>query len=125
MYISDTNECSKNPCEHICTNTIGFFNCSCNDGYVLDENGRSCNGTYACNYADYPQIFTNVHYCIDIDECLSGPCPSHFICNNMDGNYSCDCPSGTMKNGTDCVCKCLHVVIVINCLGVYTIILAQ
>ena len=23
----------------------------------------------------------------------------------MDGNYSCDCPDGTMKNGTDCICK--------------------
>ena len=43
--------------------------------------------------------------CIDIDECLSGPCPSDLICNNMDGNYSCDCPDGTMSNGTDCICK--------------------
>ena len=46
---------------------------------------------------------------IDIDECLSGPCPSDLICNNMDGNYSCDCPDGTMSNGTDCVCKNLSV----------------
>ena len=43
--------------------------------------------------------------CIDIDECLSGPCPSHTICNNNDGNYTCDCPDGTIMNGTDCVCK--------------------
>ena len=40
--------------------------------------------------------------CIDIDECLSGPCPSDLMCNNMDGNYSCDCPDGTVSNGTDC-----------------------
>ena len=43
--------------------------------------------------------------CIDIDECLSGPCPSHMICNNNDGSYYCDCPDGTVKNGIDCVCK--------------------
>ena len=43
--------------------------------------------------------------CIDIDECLSGPCLPNLICNNIDGSYSCDCPDGTMKNGTDCVCK--------------------
>ena len=43
--------------------------------------------------------------CIDIDECLSGPCPSNMICNNIDGSYTCDCPDGTMMIGTDCVCK--------------------
>ena len=43
--------------------------------------------------------------CIDIDECLLGPCPPHLICNNVDGNYNCDCPDGTVKNGTDCICK--------------------
>ena len=45
--------------------------------------------------------------CIDIDECLTvlDACPSDMICNNIDGNYTCDCPDGTMKNGTDCVCK--------------------
>ena len=41
-------------------------------------------------------------FCIDIDECLSGPCPSDLMCNNMDGNYSCDCPDGTLSNGTHC-----------------------
>ena len=48
-YVLDINECSETPCEHNCTNTIGSFNCSCNDGYVLDENGRSCNGMCACH----------------------------------------------------------------------------
>ena len=43
--------------------------------------------------------------CVDIDECLSGPCPSDLICNNMDGSYSCDCPDGTMRSGADCICK--------------------
>jgi len=43
--------------------------------------------------------------CIDIDECLSGPCPSDLICNNMIGNYSCDCPDGTMRSGEECICK--------------------
>ena len=40
---------------------------------------------------------------VDIDECLSGPCTSDLICNNKDGNYSCDCPDGTVSNGTHCV----------------------
>ena len=41
--------------------------------------------------------------CIDIDECLTGPCSLTMLCNNMDGNYTCDCPDGTTKNGTDCL----------------------
>ena len=40
--------------------------------------------------------------CIDIDECLSSPCRSDMICNNVDGSYTCDCPDGTIKNGADC-----------------------
>ena len=40
--------------------------------------------------------------CIDIDECLLSPCPSDMICNNVGGSYSCNCPNGTMKNGTHC-----------------------
>ena len=43
---TDIDECSTNPCDHTCTNTDGSFTCSCNNGYELDENGRSCNGMY-------------------------------------------------------------------------------
>ena len=39
---------------------------------------------------------------IDIDECLSSPCSSDMICNNTDGSYTCDCPDGTIKNGSGC-----------------------
>ena len=57
-----------------------------------------------CTHVDNYQLFTTVHFvCIDIDECLSGPCPSDLMCNNMDGNYSCDCPGGTVNNGTLCI----------------------
>ena len=48
IYMSttlDINECSStttNNCEHICTNTDGSFTCSCNDGYVLQPDGHSC-----------------------------------------------------------------------------------
>ena len=101
--LSDTDECAKTPCDHTCTNTDGSFTCSCNNGYELDENGRSCNGMYTMLII----ISCSLLYilCIDIDECLSGPCTSDLICNNTDGSYSCDCPDGTVDNGTDCICK--------------------
>lgn len=49
--ITEINECAatSSPCEHTCTNTVGSFQCSCNDGYLLDDDGRSCDGTLICN----------------------------------------------------------------------------
>jgi len=42
----DFNECTISPCEHHCTNTNGSFVCTCNDEHELDNNGRTCTGTY-------------------------------------------------------------------------------
>jgi len=40
----DIDECLSSPCGHTCINTVGSFVCSCNNGYVLDSDGLSCNG---------------------------------------------------------------------------------
>ena len=103
-YFIDVDECLQTPCDQNCTNTIGSFNCSCNNGYVLDEDGRSCNGMYI-HVLMIINCLLLYNFCIDIDECLSGPCPSDLICRNTVGNFSCDCPDGTIDNGTDCICK--------------------
>ena len=36
--------CSSNPCDQICTVIDGGFECSCMEGFVLESNGRSCEG---------------------------------------------------------------------------------
>ena len=43
---TDINECeeSKELCEHNCINTNGSYYCSCNLGYVLEDNNSSCDG---------------------------------------------------------------------------------
>ena len=48
MASVEINECasSSSPCEHSCTNTDGSFQCSCNNGYLLDDDGRSCDGMF-------------------------------------------------------------------------------
>ncbi len=45
MYV-DINECNTNNggCDQVCTDTDGSFMCSCNSGYLLSEDGVSCNG---------------------------------------------------------------------------------
>ena len=45
--ISDTNECSSNNggCQQRCSNSVGSFSCSCNTGYRLKTDLRTCEGT--------------------------------------------------------------------------------
>ncbi len=42
--IKDINECNTNNggCESICTNTIGSFICTCQNGYYLGPDYQSC-----------------------------------------------------------------------------------
>ena len=43
---SDIDECAvgMDDCAHNCSNTIGGFECSCRDGYELEEDGKTCRG---------------------------------------------------------------------------------
>ena len=42
----DIDECTANTdgCEQVCTNNDGSFECSCNSGFTLDSNERTCSG---------------------------------------------------------------------------------
>jgi len=41
----DINECEEyNDCHQICTNTIGSYYCSCDTGFMLSTDSRSCEG---------------------------------------------------------------------------------
>ena len=46
MLLLDIDECLINNgrCDQICSNTDGSFNCSCNDGYILNDDGLTCDG---------------------------------------------------------------------------------
>lgn len=46
IYLLDINECTENTdgCAQICTNTIGSFTCACRVGYLLNSDGRACQG---------------------------------------------------------------------------------
>lgn len=62
-----------------CTNTIGGYLCSCNDGY-------SWNGSA----------------CANIDECESDPCHSNATCMDTNGSFACACDLGFKGDGRDC-----------------------
>ena len=48
MFTTDVDECSTNNggCDHVCTNTVGSFNCSCNDSFSLNTDGATCDGQF-------------------------------------------------------------------------------
>jgi len=47
IMFSDINECSGNhTCDHACADTHGSFVCSCDDGFDLQSDGRTCIGKF-------------------------------------------------------------------------------
>ncbi|XP_019633411.1 PREDICTED: uncharacterized protein LOC109476834 [Branchiostoma belcheri] len=83
---NDIDECSavNGGCDHVCTNTIGSFQCSCVDGFELSVDSRTCN---------------------DVDECTSGNAGCHQNCNNIFGSYGCSCGAGYRLNDDGHTCS--------------------
>ena len=78
----DVNECDADPCDQLCTNTLGGFACACSPGY---------NSTSATT-------------CGDIDECeQEDVCAqdANTECVNSPGSFACECLPGFSRfNGT-------------------------
>lgn len=81
---ADVDECSVRPppCEQLCHNTDGSYDCLCRTGYELDEDGANCR---------------------DVDECERGTHTCQQTCSNTDGSYECSCQDGYEKRGDACV----------------------
>ena len=51
-FVSDVDECmkringvvSKGGCQHKCSNTVGSYICSCNEGFALSSDKKACRG---------------------------------------------------------------------------------
>lgn len=75
--------CSGHPCQNKCVPTPQGPACSCNDGYTLDDDRKSC---------------------MDINECRTeNPCPQ--MCKNTVGSYQCSCYSGYALSADKVSCK--------------------
>ncbi|KAL8604296.1 hypothetical protein ACOMHN_023666 [Nucella lapillus] len=79
----DIDECRSQPapCQQLCTNTMGSYQCSCKTGYR----------THAANAS----------LCTDIDECQENTHGCQHQCVNTEGSYQCSCFSGFTLNTTD------------------------
>ncbi|XP_033066854.1 protein HEG homolog 1 isoform X4 [Trachypithecus francoisi] len=71
---ASVNSCATNPCLHdgecIADNTSHGYHCRCPPSWQGDD----------CS--------------VDVDECLSNPCPSTATCNNTQGSFICKCLVG-------------------------------
>ena len=82
---SDINECStgNGGCDHVCTNSAGSFECSCNSGYNLAADGTTC---------------------VDINECQLNTDNCQQTCTNTAGGFTCSCNSGFALNSNGRTC---------------------
>ncbi|XP_074651551.1 uncharacterized protein LOC141906210 [Tubulanus polymorphus] len=106
-------------CDHLCIDQFPWFQCKCNPGYKLQEDGKTCldvnecnmyNGgcTRTCGHSEGRPIcscgkgFTlsdNNKTCTDIDECESpSRCKASEICMNFEGTSTCYAPSEDENN---------------------------
>ncbi|PIK56741.1 putative fibrillin-2 isoform X3, partial [Apostichopus japonicus] len=99
-------------CENgMCEDLTGNYRCSCNSGFRLSDQGKSCRddnecainrllcnggncrntpGSYACECSDGYRFEAASSSCRDIDECLETPCVGG-RCINTQGGFRCEC----------------------------------
>ena len=112
-YSSDVNECDIHlgGCEHVCSNTVGNFICSCFSGFELDPNGLNCSSKKCFYSQDFDDIDVLGITPLDFDECLDdslNDCDGNATCTDTDGSFYCTCNPGYIGNGT-----------LGNCFGMY------
>ena len=71
-----------------CVNTIGSFECSCNDGFK--RNGDKCENINECDVPHHQ------------NPCLS---KQHSTCRDIHGSFECECNSGYESDTTDDECR--------------------
>ena len=50
--MKDVDECDESlngGCDHTCTNTNGSYYCTCDENYILDDDGRNCTKHTVCD----------------------------------------------------------------------------
>ncbi|XP_078480085.1 fibrillin-2-like [Lampetra fluviatilis] len=129
-FFKDINECKVFPqmCSNgKCRNTIGSFKCNCENGFVLDAEGKNCTdideckishdicgmgtcvntpGSFDCECMEgFESGFMMMKNCMDIDECERNPllCRGG-TCVNTEGSFKCLCPPGHDLNEDGTVC---------------------
>ncbi|KAL3851660.1 hypothetical protein ACJMK2_015389, partial [Sinanodonta woodiana] len=89
----DLNECAlpnKGGCSQSCHNSIGNFSCSCQTGFILNPDGKTCD---------------NVNECLKEVE---NDCYSSDYCNDTIGSYTCSCPAAFRLKADGRTCESIY-----------------
>ncbi|XP_055508252.1 matrilin-4 [Leucoraja erinacea] len=74
----------RHGCQQICVSSTGSFHCACREGYVLNEDKKTCTAIDLCSHGDH-----------DCEQ----------ICNSSPGSYRCSCRSGFRLNQDKKTCS--------------------
>eukprot|EP00731_Ephydatia_muelleri_P037516 Em0494g1a len=122
----DTNECATNNgnCAQTCINSIGTYTCSCNIGYTLNADGRTCAdinecstnsggcaqgcintvGSYYCSCNAGYSLNADGRTCSDVNECATNNGGCSQTCTNTVGSFTCSCRTGYTLSGDGRTC---------------------
>ena len=105
-FISDDDECTlgTDTCTHSCRDTPGSYVCSCRSGYILNADGRTCNGQEDSNIMQFHKFLFFLILLTDIDECSLGTDRCRHSCTNTIGSYTCSCNTGYALNSDGYTC---------------------
>ncbi|KAI8494281.1 hypothetical protein Bbelb_280410 [Branchiostoma belcheri] len=123
---SDIDECSaaNGGCDHVCTNTMGTFHCSCVTGFNLNADELSCDdndeclianggcdqtcsntiGSFLCSCGNGYVLNSNGYFCDDVNECSTANGGCQQICINLIGSFICSCLNGYSLNSDGVAC---------------------
>ncbi|KAF4026407.1 hypothetical protein G4228_018431 [Cervus hanglu yarkandensis] len=82
--VNECNDPTLSGCSQNCTDTLTSFYCSCNPGYKLLSDKRTC---------------------VDIDECREMPFVCSQMCENLPGTYICKCAPGYIREPDGKTCR--------------------
>ena len=118
------NECQTNngDCEQVCTDLTVGFECGCNEGFVLNDDGQSCDelpdgaicaddciwaADGSCDDGGPDSAFSACQFGADCTDCgprtLVNECETNNggcaqICTDSPGGFECDCDEGFCLN---------------------------
>ena len=124
--VGPVDECLNNNggCAQTCTDLPDGFECSCDAGYTLNADGKTCDdidecadnnggcaqicdnspGGYLCGCEGGYTLNADGKTCDDIDECANGEnnCDVNATCTNNAGGFDCACNDGYEGDGVTC-----------------------
>ena len=117
ILIADINECldANGGCQQMCSNFPGSYSCSCNNGFILNEDNHNCSGMLLnvcmhihCVYKLKASCLTLMFvfaYFVDVQECRDGLHNCEHICIELDGDFECACNSGFTLESDNASCS--------------------